>query len=39
MLPTHWLTNKWGQEWSSMVQLEGIDLDAKLSEKRSQLDS
>ncbi|KAA3650198.1 MAG: peptidase [Bacteroidetes bacterium] len=33
MLPAHWLTNKWGQEWSSMVQLEGIDLDAKLSEK------
>lgn len=33
MLPAHWLTNKWGQEWSAMVQVEGVDLDSKLEEK------
>lgn len=33
MLPAHWLTNKWGQEWGSMVQVEGVDLDSKLEEK------
>jgi len=32
-IPAHWLTNKWGQEWGSMVEIEGIDLDSKLEEK------
>jgi peptidyl-dipeptidase A len=33
MLPAHWLTNKWGQEWSAMVNIEGIDLDEELEKK------
>ena len=34
MLPADWLPNRWGQDWSSMVDVEGIDLDGAL-EKRS----
>ncbi len=33
MLPAHWLPNRWGQDWSSHVQVEGIDLDGILEEK------
>lgn len=33
MLPAHWLPNRWGQDWSPMVEVEGIDLDAILVEK------
>lgn len=33
MLPAHWLSNKWGQEWSGMLEVEGIDLDPVLEEK------
>lgn len=33
LIPAHWLTNKWGQEWSAMVKVEGVDLDSKLKEK------
>ncbi|MEO1086081.1 MAG: M2 family metallopeptidase, partial [Acidobacteriota bacterium] len=31
-LPAHWLPNRWGQDWTAMVTVEGIDLDAKLAE-------
>ncbi|MDQ3534243.1 MAG: M2 family metallopeptidase [Bacteroidota bacterium] len=33
MLPAHWLPNRWGQDWSAMVSVEGIDLDATLAQK------
>lgn len=33
MLPAHWLPNRWGQEWSSMVNVEGLNFDAALEEK------
>jgi peptidyl-dipeptidase A len=33
MLPAHWLPNRWGQDWSNEVQVEGIDLDGILEEK------
>lgn len=33
MLPAHWLSNRWGQDWSSMVDVEGVDLDAILAKK------
>ena len=33
MLPAHWLPNRWGQEWSSMVEVEGFDLDGALKSK------
>lgn len=32
-LPAHWLPNRWGQDWSPMVSVEGLDLDSKLHEK------
>ncbi len=33
MLPAHWLPNRWGQDWSAMVKVEGLDLDSRLKEK------
>ncbi len=32
-LPAHWLPNRWGQDWSNAVSVEGIDLDAVLNKK------
>ena len=32
-LPAHWLPNRWGQDWSALVEVEGIDLDGVLEEK------
>ncbi|RMG82550.1 MAG: peptidase [Bacteroidetes bacterium] len=29
-LPAHWLPNRWGQDWSAMVQVEGVNLDEAL---------
>ncbi|RMD99539.1 MAG: peptidase, partial [Calditrichaeota bacterium] len=36
MLPAHWLPNRWGQDWSAMVKVKGIDLDRVLSKKTSE---
>jgi peptidyl-dipeptidase A len=33
MLPAHWLPNRWGQDWSAMVDVEGLDLDGALAER------
>ncbi|UII28022.1 M2 family metallopeptidase [Fulvivirga maritima] len=33
MIPAHWLPNRWGQDWSPIIDVEGIDLDATLEEK------
>lgn len=35
-LPAHWLPNRWGQDWSPMVSVEGLDLDPVLEEKGSE---
>ena len=32
LLPAHWLPNRWGQDWVSMVTVEGMDLNSKLAE-------
>ncbi|HEY4650649.1 MAG TPA: M2 family metallopeptidase, partial [Pontibacter sp.] len=32
-LPAHWLPNRWGQDWSAMVEVKGIDLDGALKQK------
>ena len=32
-LPAHWLPNRWGQDWSSEVKVEGINLDSILGTK------
>ncbi len=33
LIPAHWLPNRWGQDWSDLVQVEGFDLDAALAER------
>ncbi len=33
LLPADWLPNRWGQDWSSLVNVQGIDLDAALKPK------
>ncbi|MGY2132562.1 M2 family metallopeptidase [Hymenobacter sp. HD11105] len=32
-LPAHWLPNRWGQDWSAMVDVKGVNLDAALAKK------
>ncbi|SET46589.1 peptidyl-dipeptidase A [Hymenobacter actinosclerus] len=32
-LPASWLPNRWGQDWSSMVDVKGLDLDPVLAKK------
>ena len=32
-LPAHWLPNRWGQDWSAMVDVKGVNLDAVLAKK------
>ncbi len=34
MIPAHWLPNRWGQDWSPLVTVAGLDLDSKLKEKQ-----
>ncbi len=36
MIPAHWFPNRWGQEASSLVDVQGIDLDKILEEKGSE---
>ncbi len=33
MLPAHWLPNRWGQSWESMVNVEGLNIDGALKAK------
>ncbi|MGV3588876.1 MAG: M2 family metallopeptidase [Adhaeribacter sp.] len=33
LLPAHWVPNRWGQDWSSMVEVAGINLDEVLRGK------
>lgn len=35
-LPAHWVPNRWGQDWSSMVEVEGINLDSVLKTKSAE---
>ena len=32
-LPAHWLPNRWGQDWSALVNVEGLDIDGALKDK------
>lgn len=32
-LPAHWLPNRWGQDWSALVNVEGLDIDSALKNK------
>lgn len=29
-LPAEWLPNRWGQDWTAMVNVEGLDIDPVL---------
>ncbi|HAL56445.1 MAG TPA: peptidase [Bacteroidetes bacterium] len=33
LLPADWLPNRWGQDWSSMVTVEGMNIDAELKDR------
>jgi peptidyl-dipeptidase A len=30
LLPAHWLPNRWGQDWSALVEVEGVNADSAL---------
>ena len=32
-LPAHWLPNRWGQDWSSLVEVAGLDVNAALAHR------
>jgi peptidyl-dipeptidase A len=36
LLPAHWAPNRWSQDWSSMVAVEGINLDSILNKKSAE---
>lgn len=36
LIPAHWLPNRWGQDWSEMLTVEGFDLDAALADKSAE---
>jgi peptidyl-dipeptidase A len=33
LLPAHWLPNRWGQDWTAMVKVEGLNIDPQLKKK------
>lgn len=33
LIPAHWLPNRWAQDWSELVSLEAVNLDAVLEKK------
>jgi peptidyl-dipeptidase A len=33
LIPAHWLPNRWGQDWSALVEVPGFDLDQGLGPK------
>jgi len=35
-IPAHWLPNRWGQDWTAMVTVEGLDLDGALANKSAE---
>jgi peptidyl-dipeptidase A len=35
-LPAHWLPNRWGQDWSAMAEVEGIDVTAALAKRSAE---
>jgi peptidyl-dipeptidase A len=36
LIPAHWLSNRWSQDWSGLVSVEGIDVDASLADKSAE---
>jgi peptidyl-dipeptidase A len=35
-LPAHWLPNRWGQDWSALVEVKGLDVDAALAKRSAE---
>lgn len=35
-LPAHWLPNRWGQDWSSLVDVKGLDVNAALAPRSAE---
>ncbi len=35
-IPAQWLSNRWGQDWSDMVKVEGLNLDSSLELKNAE---
>jgi peptidyl-dipeptidase A len=35
-LPAHWLPNRWGQDWSALVEVEGLNVDGALAKKSAE---
>jgi peptidyl-dipeptidase A len=35
-IPAHWLPNRWGQQWSELVKVEGFNLDPYLEKQGSE---
>jgi peptidyl-dipeptidase A len=35
-LPAHWVPNRWGQDWNSMVNVEGMDLNSIIKQKSAE---
>jgi peptidyl-dipeptidase A len=33
LIPAHWLPNRWGQEWSQLVEVKGLNLDPYLEKQ------
>jgi peptidyl-dipeptidase A len=33
MIPAHWLPNRWGQDWSKMISVTGLNIDSVLATK------
>jgi peptidyl-dipeptidase A len=33
LLPAHWISNRWGQDWSNLVEISGYNLDDELGKK------
>ncbi|MEO0310618.1 MAG: hypothetical protein RIQ89_275 [Bacteroidota bacterium] len=36
LIPAHWLTNKWGQDWNEMISVKGMNLDSALNKKSAE---
>jgi len=36
LIPAHWLPNRWGQDWSALVEVPGFDLDQGLKQKNAE---
>ncbi len=36
LLPAHWLPNRWAQDWSALVTVEGADIDRGLATKTAE---